>query len=249
MLDSNANMVGPMPADFHSHILPGMDDGSDSAETSLEMLCESARQGVRTMVATPHFYPEKESPDSFLTRRERAVARLLEGGYDKEVHPRVCLGAEVAYFPGIGRCEDLKRLCILGTRQVLIEMPFCPWTEKMIEDVISVRLSLGLMPTLAHIDRYGAARDIATMHRLVESGVIVQLNASALEELFARKRALHMLMNGTAQLLGSDAHNCTTRPQRLQKAVAYIAKHADHSLLPQMREFSQFLLENARSIG
>ena len=244
----DAKTVGHMPADFHSHILPDMDDGSDSVETSLEMLRESARQGVRTMVATPHFYPEKESPDSFLARRNKSVARLLDV-YDKEIHPRVCVGAEVAYFPGIGRCEDLKRLCVLGTRLVLIEMPFRPWTGKMIEDVISVRMSLGLMPALAHIDRYEASRDHATIQRLVEFGVIVQINASALEDVFSRKRALHMLMSGTAQLLGSDAHNCTTRPQRLQRAVTYIAKHADRSLLPQMEEFSRFLLENAKSIG
>ena len=52
--------------DFHSHILPGIDDGSADPEESLELLRRSARQGIRKMVATPHFYPRYDSPEKFL---------------------------------------------------------------------------------------------------------------------------------------------------------------------------------------
>ena len=54
--------------DIHSHILPGMDDGSSSLEESLAMAGESARQGVRLLAATPHFYATQENPASFLRR-------------------------------------------------------------------------------------------------------------------------------------------------------------------------------------
>ena len=239
---------GENPADFHSHILPGMDDGSQSVEMSVAMLEETARQGISTIVATPHFYPERESPDSFLARRDRAVTQLLRGGYDRACHPRVCVGAEVAYFPGIGRCQDLKRLCILGTKVVLIEMPFRSWTDTMVEDIISVRSSLGLMPTLAHIDRYGAFRSHATLNKLIDNGVILQINASVYESVLSRSRGIHMLMSGQVQLLGSDCHNVTNRPQRLGTALEAIRKKSDRSLLPQMREFSHFLLREARSL-
>ena len=63
--------------DIHSHILPGMDDGSRSTEESLAMLAASAAQGVRAIAATPHFYAMENSPEEFLARRAAAVARLL----------------------------------------------------------------------------------------------------------------------------------------------------------------------------
>ena len=52
--------------DFHSHVLPGVDDGSKSMEQSLQMLEASVQQGVTHMVATPHFYASRMDPDSFL---------------------------------------------------------------------------------------------------------------------------------------------------------------------------------------
>ena len=55
--------------DFHSHILPGLDDGSPDLTTSLEMLRAAARQGVGIQVLTPHYYPWKEEPDAFLPNK------------------------------------------------------------------------------------------------------------------------------------------------------------------------------------
>ena len=65
--------------DFHSHILPGIDDGSKSIEESLEMLALSYGSGVRRMVATPHFYPRHQNPDSFVLERAEAFARRMLG--------------------------------------------------------------------------------------------------------------------------------------------------------------------------
>ena len=83
--------------DFHSHFLPDMDDGSDSIETSLAMLHESWRQGVRLMFATPHFYAEEDDPENFLARRSEAYARVreaIEARQDSEI-PDILLGAEI----------------------------------------------------------------------------------------------------------------------------------------------------------
>ncbi len=234
-----------LPVDFHSHILPAMDDGSADVQESLALLAESTRQGISVMVASPHFYPVNEAPESFLFRRKQAIRRLVEGGYDVNVHPRVCVGAEVAYFPGIGRCEDLKRLCVVGTNVVLIEMPFRPWTQAMEKDIYSVQASLGLIPVLVHIDRYPEFYDQKFIQQLNDRGVVIQINASALEAVLTRKRALHMLLNGEAQLLGSDCHNCTTRPQRFGTAMDYILKKAKTDFIPQMVDFNRFLLRGA----
>ena len=63
--------------DFHSHMLPDMDDGAQNVDEGLAMLRESRRQGVELVCATPHFYADEEDPASFLRRRGEAACEAL----------------------------------------------------------------------------------------------------------------------------------------------------------------------------
>jgi protein-tyrosine phosphatase len=242
-------VVWRQPADFHSHILPEMDDGSNSVEASLEMLSRSAAYGCSVMVATPHFYPENEDPDRFLTRRAASAARLLSGGYDPTRHPRVLLGAEVAYFSGIGHCADLDRLAVLGTRTVLVEMPFCRWTDSVVDDILSIRDRLGLCPVLAHIERYRSFYSRRQLSLFIEEGVAMQLNASNFAGRLARYRARRMVASGAVQLIGSDCHNLGTRPPNLGVALRDLEVYGGESLLSRMAEQSHILLHGAVPLG
>ena len=112
--------------DFHSHVLPGIDDGSACLEQSIAMLQTEAEQGIEHVVATPHFYAHHDNPERFLRRREAAEARLRE---EMERHPglpKLSIGAEVYYFPGISNSDALKELTIDKKRCILIEMPVSP---------------------------------------------------------------------------------------------------------------------------
>ena len=73
--------------DFHSHILPGIDDGARNLETSLAMLRQVSSQGVDYMIATPHFYASHDRVDAFLNRREDAYNSLKEAydAYEKAI--------------------------------------------------------------------------------------------------------------------------------------------------------------------
>ena len=95
--------------DFHSHILPGIDDGSKSVEMSLQMLRLLKAQGIDTVAATSHFYATQRSPQRFLFRRQEAWDKLRTA-LDADA-PRILLGAEVLYFPGISHMEELPELC------------------------------------------------------------------------------------------------------------------------------------------
>ena len=98
--------------DMHGHFLPGMDDGCKTPEESVQVLKSSYEQGVRRMFATPHYYPV-EPVGEFLRRRDAAWNRL-QGQLEKEPDacvPRICLGAEVAFRPGLSYEEDLRKLC------------------------------------------------------------------------------------------------------------------------------------------
>ena len=120
--------------DFHSHILPGIDDGSKTVDMSIAMLRMEAEQGIRHVVATPHFYPQHDTPERFLRRRAEAeyVLREAMGKYDNL--PKLSLGAEVYYFPGISDSESISKLTIDQKRCILIEMPGAPWTDGMFRE-------------------------------------------------------------------------------------------------------------------
>ena len=117
--------------DFHSHILPGVDDGSKSVEESLELLRMEAQQGIRHVLATPHFYASHDTPERFLKRRAAAWEKLRAAMANEPGLPEVTLGAEVYYFNGISDSDVLKELTIGKKRFILIEMPLPPWTDRM----------------------------------------------------------------------------------------------------------------------
>jgi len=208
--------------DFHSHVLPGLDDGSKSVEESLRMLRASAEQGVRCMAATPHFYPAENNPERFLARRESASYRLKEAW--RPGLPRLLLGAEVCYFDGMSRCEELADLRIEGTALLLLEMPFQPWTVRMTKEIRALHSRPGFTVALAHIERYLRFQKRAVWDELLEMGVLMQCNAEFFLRWNTKHRALHMLETGRIHLLGSDCHNMTTRPPRLGKAMEVIGE-------------------------
>ena len=93
--------------DFHSHVLPGIDDGSHSLEESIAMLRMEAEQGVSHVIATPHFYPRHDTPEDFLRKRREAEILLREEMEKHSNLPALSVGAEVYYFPGISNSEAM----------------------------------------------------------------------------------------------------------------------------------------------
>ena len=210
--------------DFHAHILPEMDDGADSVETSLAMLRESFRQGVDLICATPHFYADEEDPETFLRRRSEAYSRLREAMGDGEGFPSILLGAEVLYFPGISVAEEVRELCLEGTFLLLVEPPMLPWTETMLDEIESCVDSLRCVPVIAHIDRYmRLLNDPSLLDRVSERKLLVQANAAYFLHRQSRAAALDSLRNGRIHFLGTDCHDLIDRPPNLGDALDVIS--------------------------
>ncbi len=203
--------------DFHSHVLPGLDDGSRDEEESLAMLRASGEQGIGCVAATPHFYPWEQSPEEFLAARGAAAERLAN--CCPPGLPRVLLGAEVHYFEGMAQVGELEELCLEGTRLLLLEMPFAPWTERMVKEAASLHTQRGFQVLLAHVERYLAFQGKAVWEDLLAEGVLMQSNASFFLDWRTRGRARRMLREGRVHLLGSDCHNMETRPPLLGSAL------------------------------
>ena len=213
--------------DFHSHVLPEMDDGSRSVEESLEMLAMSWQQGVRHMAATPHFYAEENSPEEFLKRRAVSAEK------------------EVRYYEGFSQTQSLEKLKIQGTDLLLLEMPFAPWTERMFREIRNAQQRLGCTVVLAHIERYLHDQTISGFwDRVEESGALAQANGEFFLTRFQKRKAYLLFKQGRIHLLGSDCHGRKHRPPNLGKAAAGIQSRLGPEALAELGEREKQLLRN-----
>ena len=226
--------------DFHSHILPGIDDGSASVEESLALLRMLADQGIEAVVATPHFYPDRTSASEFLKKRAAAYEKLCE--CDLSGLPRIILGAEVKYYDSIRRMEELEQLCAGESRVLLLEMPFERWSEMTVKEVETLSRSGRVTVVLAHIDRYLAFQSREVWERLFESGVLTQANASFFAGRFTKRKALNMLASGMINVIGSDCHNLTSRKPLIGKAAEIIANRFGARCIDHISEYTSDLL-------
>ena len=229
--------------DFHSHILPGIDDGSESLQESIAMLRTEAAQGIGHVVATPHFYPRYETPEDFLHKRDQAEAVLLSAMKREKGLPQLSVGAEVYFFRGISESDFLPQLTIRGKRCILIEMPAAPWSDSMYRELEAIWCRRGITPVIAHIDRYiRPFRTYKIPERLAQMPVLVQANASFFLESRTRRMALKMLRADQIQLLGSDCHNLDSRPPQLGSALETIEAHLGRQFLERIQAYQEDVL-------
>lgn len=213
--------------DLHTHILPGMDDGSRDTAMSLAMLRAERDQGIDSVVLTPHFYHDMESPRTFLRRRAEAfdtLRRALDAlaPEERDSLPKLSLGAEVAWMPGMSDWPELNELCYEGTNYLLLEPPFTPWSERFLRDLYELLNQRALVPVIAHIDRYVDTQDKKMLRELYSLGLPTQISAEHFLRFATRGKMLRCLRDGVAQLLISDCHNLTSRPPNLGAAMEVI---------------------------
>ena len=208
--------------DFHSHILPEVDDGSQSVDESILMINALAEQGIDRIVATPHFYANDESVSEFLVRRQKAYNELMNAGLPGK--PTIIQGAEVRYYDGIRRLSDLKSLCVQGTKLLLLEMPFTKWTEYTLRELLDISSNGKVTLVLAHIDRYLKIQKPDVWYRLADNGILMQLNSSYINDFFTRHKAIKLLKKGIINFLGSDCHNMNDRAPNIGKALSIAEK-------------------------
>ena len=227
--------------DWHSHILPGIDDGSQSVEESVTMLRMLTEQGVNTVIATPHFLANNETVEDFLARRNEAYGKLKEHLF--EGAPEIRLGAEVAYYSGISRLPELKELCIEGSKCLLLEMPMTKWTEYVIKEVEELARRGKINLVLAHVDRYMHLQSAKTWERLCESGCIMQVNASSLLSFMTRPKIIKMMRAQAVHCIGSDCHNTTTRAPKIGRAFEVVEKKLGSRFLDKISYFGHYLVD------
>ena len=226
--------------DWHTHILPGMDDGSHDVAESISMINMQVSQGVDTVIATPHFYANDETVDSFLRRRDRSMellkAQLPDGA------PAIRLGAEVRYYQGISRMSELKALQIEGSKLLLLEMPMSSWTEYMLRELVDLSGKNSSKIVLAHMERYLNLQKQAVWERIFDSGILMQVNASFLTDFASKRKAISLLREGKIHFVGSDCHNTTSRAPKIGRAFEVIRKKLGDDYINQMNDYGHSMI-------
>lgn len=230
--------------DLHTHVLPGMDDGSPDAACSVEMLRRQKEQGVEVVCGTSHYYRRQNSIAVFCERRAAALDRLTAALLQEKTLPRVIPAAEIAYFSGIGDHPGLERLCIQNTNTLMLEMPFTEWSDLQVEEVSSLVLDRGFQVVLVHPERFcaskGNRRKIQQMEQLP---VALQVNAGALLLCRTRRLGLELLREAPIPLLASDCHNLTTRVPNLQEGRRVVQQKLGRDFLDRLDHNARGMVE------
>lgn len=215
--------------DFHSHILPGVDHGSEDLNTSILQLDIAKNSSVNRILATSHFYPAQHNVLDFLQMRDKAAKELITAkGADL---PEIKLGAEVLICDGLERLPDLSKLCFQGTNYIMIELPFFEFTENMAATIEAIS-EQGLNVILAHADRYPKN----VIEYLLDYGVkSLQINADSLCAFFKKKHIFKWLEKGFVGMIGSDIHGADKNAyhkfsfakKRLKNILPYIKDTSD----------------------
>jgi protein-tyrosine phosphatase len=219
--------------DFHQHCLPGIDDGSPDEQTSYAMLRMSYDEGVPFVSATPHFHIYQDDVVSFCETRDAAVERLhhyaiKQGG--EHALPPICLGAEVALTRGLAS-TSLRGLTYSGTNNLLLELPYSRYESWIADEVWNIATSQDLNIVFAHLERYLNFMDEEALLHLVRiNPCIVQINTGVFASDTKLRFLASLVKENVPVVLGTDAHNLSSRPPTFKRVAKYL-KRADAASL------------------
>ena len=215
--------------DIHCHILPGLDDGSESLETSLRMAEMAIADGITHVAATPHANSEYDfSPELVHTRRDEMQARLgdrlsIVTGCDFHLN-----------FENVKALRaDPQRFTLNQGDYLLVEFADFAIPASVDQTLHELRL-LGLHPIITHPERNPLIR--SQWDRLwgwLRQGCYVQVTGQSITGEFGRRaqRAADLLLDANAvHFVASDAHNLTTRPLRLKPVYHALAESSGEKL-------------------
>ncbi|MGB8452071.1 MAG: CpsB/CapC family capsule biosynthesis tyrosine phosphatase [Anaerocolumna sp.] len=230
--------------DIHSHILPEIDDGSKSMEQTIHMVKLAYEEGIRTMVATPHFHEGSyEHPPSIL---EYKLQKVKEAVKDIVPEMNILLGSEIYYSHEIVRLLRRNRMpAIAGTKYILVE--FSTMADyRYIKNGLQEFVMEGYLPVIAHVERYvDVTKDLGRVMELIDMGVCIQVNADSITGETGRYYhgiAKKLLKYQYIHIIATDTHSDGARAPRIRKCFDYVVKKYGDEYAKEL------LIDNQRKI-
>lgn len=229
--------------DIHTHILPGIDDGAADERQAILMAHAAEKEGIHTLIATPHHYNGKYTNPGEQVRRD--VAKLNRLLAENAISVKVLTGQEIRIHRGLlDELESGGAITLNDTNYLLLELPTAEvpsYTEEMIHEL---RL-MNRIPIIAHPERNAAlAASPDKLARLIELGALAQLTSHSVNGAFGRKLqklCFEWCGQGLIHFISSDAHNLDSRAFALRQAYSLAAAQCGEA-------FVSYITENANKI-
>lgn len=230
--------------DIHTHMLPGVDDGSRNLEQTKDMLAESYRQGVRAVIFTPHYeegvYMKNRAELEEIL--EQVKAEAAKDMPDMDLY----IGNEIYFTNDVPDMLSSGKLCTLaGSRYVLIEFATNINYEVLKSSLYRILLE-GFIPILAHAERYQClykktdlVKDIADM------GAYIQINAESVvkdTQRPVRKFVKKLIDNDLLHIIATDTHDIKHRRTRFNECIAYLSRKYNDEYIKML------LIDNPKKI-
>ncbi|MCR1900067.1 protein tyrosine phosphatase [Irregularibacter muris] len=207
--------------DFHSHILPNIDDGAKDSNETIKMAKIAVQEGIHTMVATPHYIPfdHEVHKDEIL----ESIKKINEALKRENIPIKILPGMEVfADWEILKRIDQGQILTINDTRYILIELPMHNIPDD-IDDLFFEIEVRGLLPILAHPERNRKIQNNQNIvAKWIEKGVLTQINTGSLMGILgqaSQETAGILLKHNMVHLLGTDAHTSGRRSPEIKEAI------------------------------
>ncbi len=213
--------------DIHTHILPNVDDGSDSIDKSIEFIKNSIGEGVETIFLTPHYMYGKyiSSNEETSKQFDKLVAEVKKRNLDIQMFK----GAEVYTDMNYVDLIEEEKLTLGESNYVLFETSLNSSSSDINEFVFALQRK-GYRPILAHPERYSSVHSNSKiLEDLMYRDVLLQINASSLLGLYGKKVkqvAWKLLHKGYAHFIASDEH-CRVENDSLKEAYDKVVDHID----------------------
>lgn len=226
--------IGKM-VDVHCHVLPEVDDGADSLEEALEMLRIASEEGITEVIVTPHVKPEsKYATPRIINEKIRVLQRMAdESGLRISLYP----GNEILYFDeAIGLLDNHEIYTLNESKRVMVEFSPSITYQSMRNSLENVQ-ALGLVPVLAHAERYACLlmdEDLYKTEELKDLGIEIQINLNSVDGFWgkeAKRYTRRILKARFVDYMGTDAHNTGRRSPVFKKCYKKLSSFLDKEYL------------------
>lgn len=216
-----------MILDIHSHIIPGIDDGSKNMEMTLEMLRNAEKDGTTEIIATPHYL--LEYGETVISEVRRLVEEITSIIDSEGICLKIYGGQEVYYTKNIVQDFLEGKIGTLNdSNYMLIEFPVRKFDEDILDVIYELQVR-NITPIIAHPERYKPIIERPSeVNKFMSEGYLFQMDSGSLEGKFGsevKKTAEIFLKNGAYNFIGSDAHNTKNRTTGLSKTINLINKY------------------------
>lgn len=200
--------LGLLVTDFHSHLIPGIDDGAKTMDDAIEMIRQFAQLGFKKLITTPHIQDEfyKNTPETILEGIDQVKAAVKAASINIEIEA----AAEYLLDDGFAQKLKDKELLSFSGKHILVELSYFSPHPNLLSFIFDLQIE-GYTVILAHPERYSYwFNDLKKFQDLKNRSVLFQLNTVSLSGHYGKdvkKLAEKFIDLGMYDFAGSDMHN------------------------------------------